>query len=306
MADTFALLDDFMRDLETAQNIPAAGELRVLARELRERVLSVKDDPDAWLPALEYVAGAGWQRLETAAHPFGRGKRSDPEYGRAGRPPYRGRSHQQPDLYVPALHRAALAGAVAVPRGSAPPLLGDADMPVELGESYRALVGCAAGHTDARRDAGAMRSRSRRPDATARQRWTGCRPHQPPHLSSTRRAPGVGPSTRSWRRPRLLAQDLLAGLQQIDDLAETYFREMDFGFLFEPQRQVFHIGYNVTAGKLDGNFYDLLASEARIASLVALAKHEVPRSHWLHLARPITRVDGTRRSSPGARPCSST
>jgi cyclic beta-1,2-glucan synthetase len=50
----------------------------------------------------------------------------------------------------------------------------------------------------------------------------------------------------------------------------------------------------VTAGRLDGNFYDLLASEARIASLVALAKHEVPRSHWLHLGRPITRIAGTR------------
>ena len=64
MADTFAMLDDFMRDLETAQNIPAAGELRALARELRERVLSVRDDQDAWLPALDYVAGEGWQRLE--------------------------------------------------------------------------------------------------------------------------------------------------------------------------------------------------------------------------------------------------
>ena len=93
---------------------------------------------------------------------------------------------------------------------------------------------------------------------------------------------------------QIVAQDLLGGLQQIDDLADAYFREMDFGFLFEPQRQVFHIGYNVTAGKLDGNFYDLLASEARIASLVALAKHEVPRSHWLHLGRPMTRVDGMR------------
>ena len=35
-----------------------------MARELRERVLSVRDDPDAWMPALEYVAGEGWQRLE--------------------------------------------------------------------------------------------------------------------------------------------------------------------------------------------------------------------------------------------------
>ena len=91
-----------------------------------------------------------------------------------------------------------------------------------------------------------------------------------------------------------MAQDLLAGLHDIDCLTQTYFHELDFAFLIDPQRQVFHIGYNVTAGKLDSNFYDLLASEARTASLVALAKHEVPRSHWLHLARPITRVDGTR------------
>ena len=69
---------------------------------------------------------------------------------------------------------------------------------------------------------------------------------------------------------------------------------MDFGFLFDPQRQLFHIGYNVTAEKLDSNYYDLLASEARIASIVTIAKNQVPPSHWLHLGRPLTQVDGTR------------
>ncbi len=67
-----------------------------------------------------------------------------------------------------------------------------------------------------------------------------------------------------------------------------------FGFLFDQQRQLFHIGYNVTAEKLDGNYYDLLASEARIASIVTIAENEVPPSHWLHLGRPLTQVDGTR------------
>ena len=69
---------------------------------------------------------------------------------------------------------------------------------------------------------------------------------------------------------------------------------MDFGFLLNPQRQVFHIGYNVETESLDSNYYDLLASEARIASLLAIAKGDVPQSHWLHLARPITRVNGAR------------
>ena len=65
MADTFGLLDDFVRDLETAQNIPGAGELRILLSELREGVLAVKAEPAAWRPTLDYVAGVGWQRLET-------------------------------------------------------------------------------------------------------------------------------------------------------------------------------------------------------------------------------------------------
>ena len=94
-----------------------------------------------------------------------------------------------------------------------------------------------------------------------------------------------------------MGEELLAGLAGIEAQAEAYFREMDFAFLFAAQREVFHIGYNVTAGKLDGNFYDLLASEARIASLVALAKREAPRSHWMHLGRPLTQVDGAARAA---------
>ena len=45
---------------------------------------------------------------------------------------------------------------------------------------------------------------------------------------------------------------------------------------------------------LDLNFYDLLASEARIASIIAIAKGEVPRSHWIYLNRPVTQLDGMR------------
>ncbi|MBI5030510.1 MAG: hypothetical protein HZB51_08280 [Chloroflexi bacterium] len=90
------------------------------------------------------------------------------------------------------------------------------------------------------------------------------------------------------------ANALLIGFQDIRERSEQYFQTMDFGFLFDPQRQLFHIGYNVTAEKLDNNYYDLLASEARIASIVTIAKNQVLPSHWLHLGRPLTQVDGTR------------
>ncbi|HMD81049.1 MAG TPA: glucoamylase family protein, partial [Anaerolineales bacterium] len=76
--------------------------------------------------------------------------------------------------------------------------------------------------------------------------------------------------------------------------AESYFHAMSFSFLFDPQRRVFHIGYNVESGRLDPNYYDLLASEARIASLIAIARGDVSQSHWLYLARPLTQVNDMR------------
>ncbi len=69
---------------------------------------------------------------------------------------------------------------------------------------------------------------------------------------------------------------------------------MNFNFLFDPQRQVFHIGYNVETSRLDPNYYDLMASEARITSLIAIARGDVPQSHWLHLARPLTQLGDMR------------
>ncbi len=84
-------------------------------------------------------------------------------------------------------------------------------------------------------------------------------------------------------------------LQKINDLAaaaEKEFKRFNFSFLFSRRRKVFHIGYNVESGHLDQNYYDLLASEARLASLVAIGKGDVPRSHWLHLARPLTVTEG--------------
>jgi len=84
-------------------------------------------------------------------------------------------------------------------------------------------------------------------------------------------------------------------LEQIDSLTEKidfYLERMEFDFLFDDQREVFYLGYQVGSGRLDKNHYDLLASEARTASLFSIAVNEVPRSHWLHMSRPFTSVNG--------------
>ena len=67
---------------------------------------------------------------------------------------------------------------------------------------------------------------------------------------------------------------------------------MDFAFLFDSQRKLFHIGYNLSSGRLDPNYYDLLASEARLASLIAIAKRDVPQRHWLQMSRPFAWTRG--------------
>src|SRR5262249_7711650 len=57
---------------------------------------------------------------------------------------------------------------------------------------------------------------------------------------------------------------------------------------------VFTIGFNVSEGQHDNSFYDLLASEARLASFVAIAKGDVPQEHWFRMGRQLTAVDGGR------------
>jgi cyclic beta-1,2-glucan synthetase len=72
--------------------------------------------------------------------------------------------------------------------------------------------------------------------------------------------------------------------------AEAEAHGMDFRLLFDRQRKLFRIGYNVTLDQVDGHHYDLLASEARLASYLAIVRNEVPESHWYALGRPMTRI----------------
>jgi cyclic beta-1,2-glucan synthetase len=65
---------------------------------------------------------------------------------------------------------------------------------------------------------------------------------------------------------------------------------MEFGFLFDGTRRLLSIGYIVTEDRLDPNCYDLLASEARLASFMAIAAGDIPAKHWFRLGREVTPV----------------
>jgi cyclic beta-1,2-glucan synthetase len=86
---------------------------------------------------------------------------------------------------------------------------------------------------------------------------------------------------------------LRARLAVLAARAAAYVGEMDFRFLFDEEQELFSIGYQHAAQLLDASSYDLLASEARLASFVAVAKNEAPLSHWFRLGRALTSAGGS-------------
>ena len=101
-------------------------------------------------------------------------------------------------------------------------------------------------------------------------------------------------SLHSWQRDTELEPAGGGRLRQRLSVLESEFRalamEMQFGFLVDPERRLLSIGFRTEEGTLDPNCYDLLASEARLASFVAIAKNDVPAKHWFRLGRAVTLV----------------
>ncbi|MFH0974873.1 MAG: glucoamylase family protein [Spirochaetota bacterium] len=67
---------------------------------------------------------------------------------------------------------------------------------------------------------------------------------------------------------------------------------MEYAFLFDESRHLLAIGYNVSGNRRDGSYYDLLASEARISSFVAIAQGQLPQENWFALGRLLTTAGG--------------
>ena len=87
------------------------------------------------------------------------------------------------------------------------------------------------------------------------------------------------------------AQALIRRIEGIASIAGTLFDEMEFSFLLDPARQLLSIGYRAVEGVLDPSCYDLLASEARLASFTAIAKGDIAPKHWFKLGRAVTPID---------------
>ena len=83
-------------------------------------------------------------------------------------------------------------------------------------------------------------------------------------------------------------QKLIDEFVSVSKISTKLFNEMDFKFLFDSSRNLFSIGFNVSDGNLDPSYYDMLASESRLTSFIAVAKGDAPTSHWFSLSRALT------------------
>ena len=124
------------------------------------------------------------------------------------------------------------------------------------------------------------------------------------HLDRDEAAPAAGTWARAvartaeshWRYAQITPEDLRLlrrRLTAIADAADYMALSMDFSFLIDTERDLLSIGYSVEDGKVDQSCYDLLASEARLASFVAIAKGDVETRHWFRLGRTLLPVSGT-------------
>jgi cyclic beta-1,2-glucan synthetase len=94
------------------------------------------------------------------------------------------------------------------------------------------------------------------------------------------------------REARRRVTDLISGIRGLAEQARALADQMDFQFLMNPRRKLLSVGFDVAVGKLHPSCYDLLATEARMATFVAVAKEELPQEAWFLLGRAHTLSHG--------------
>ncbi len=96
--------------------------------------------------------------------------------------------------------------------------------------------------------------------------------------------------SEAFDRAKWLAGEMLALVEQLIRGCGELSESINMRFLYNVERRLFSLGYNVSEGRLDRAFYDLLASEARLGSFVAIARGDIPPEHWFAMNRPYGAV----------------
>ena len=86
----------------------------------------------------------------------------------------------------------------------------------------------------------------------------------------------------------LRARERIALIENLARNSGELAGNMEYAFLYDRTRHLLSIGYNVSEGRIDGSYYDLLASEARLSSFVAIAQGQIPQESWFAMGRLLT------------------
>jgi cyclic beta-1,2-glucan synthetase len=114
-------------------------------------------------------------------------------------------------------------------------------------------------------------------------------------LLELREQPQLSPEVTEWlnrlaaqyEKAQVAARETVSGVQRLSESAERLGAGINMRFLYDQGRRLFGVGYAVGGPVEFNSHYDLLASECRLASLVAIAKGDVPFEHWFALSRPL-------------------
>src|SRR3972149_2698013 len=106
----------------------------------------------------------------------------------------------------------------------------------------------------------------------------------------------------AFTKSRWLAGEILGLGERLIQDVRALSESINMRFLYDPERRLFSIGYNVSEGRLDRSYYDLLASEARLGSFIAIARGDIPAEHWFSMSRPYRAIGRgrARRRATGA------
>lgn len=131
--------------------------------------------------------------------------------------------------------------------------------------------------------------------ALAELEWFALDPSREPRAGTARTCTSV-PSLRELQqsdnpRARQRAGERIQELERLAHVAGQ-FSLMEYEFLYDRSRHLLAIGYNLDEHRLDSGYYDLLASEARLCSFVAIAQGQLPQENWFALGRLLTEVNG--------------
>lgn len=95
-------------------------------------------------------------------------------------------------------------------------------------------------------------------------------------------------------KTKFVSEDIVNKIECLQSKLMKMVEETNFSILYDNKKELFSIGYDIEKGNIGNCYYDLLASEARQASFIAIAKGDVNQGHWFKLGRAIATIYGNK------------